>query len=1220
MKTKNKKFQFLKCFNKNDIEKFPNGWITKSDVPKLVLEDIASNDDDDNLINKILLIPPNIWGNKELYWKNETYHPTLKNKDMQTMETDVLLIGKIIKEIKHIQQQQKKKFVEEKIFETVLMCDSYKLQANEFSEKQCRDMLIQNFSLHKSEDIIMSSEKMHNLVTLKETRLSINSNVDSDSSSSQIQVNKVNKQDCKNFPKKKQISSKSRNMHAIKKSSDSDKEMMQIDEVNNQDYLDDRKEIQVNLKKRKISPKKKPPVRNKQVTGDIKEREKRKIDFMIHESVAFDFYSDHFQKYVNAWDPKVVSKHQHQFLEKGKYIKGVIDRKAKKQKGQDYADYLVCWEYSTTGINNIQISMQEAVAATHLSKILETDEMLEKMDKINNRDVSCDNALDNLNSSFHKFKIDDVDGNPIESDDELSDVEIKKRLFEGNCTYDTSKRTDEDRTFETCGLKWKKDYRLNAAQGIRPKRETYLKPKTAQLFRTEIESFLAFLPIQYWMWHLDVTNYYAKNHTKPDSTKKNSGCDSMKDIHIQELMTFYAILMQISMKPHPGSRYTECWSEQNKVWYTACKKMSRKRFDEIRFALHWCENKSRDEFKDVQTGKLDTLYKVRPLLTVIQQNLGRYLIPCTNLALDETCIAIRSVYARNVTFYNPNKPKGKHHLKFYTLCENDHWCALIIKMCHRQQKVQPVASADNEFEVQQSSLGQDDIWARSLLQHGGDDNSHFSNEIAIVGYKPSLSENLISQTKANKEDLAFLEDNEIYDENIKDPNSKRIEMTDAEIGEEVQKTIRTVTDMCRKYYGTGRIINMDNLYSSPEVFIALKNNGLYARGTVRLNRKYLPKFIKYMRNDLKKIDRGSYEFASNIEYNMSMHCWHDSNPVHMLSSCDSTGVDVVKRQSHGNKVTISCPVAVKKYNENMQAVDQFNGLISLFSLGESHTFTKYYKKIAMVLMDLVLVNAYLHRKIHHEQEETPKPKKKLDRKEFMENLIDALINIDWADMVREHQVEKSKGNVENWITENSDDGGSSSDENELFSDKVDYQIHQEAMNVKNSMICRAVTFDKSFAKENLIKKPKSKFYCKVCIFEGRGNNLRNSVFCSNHGIALCQTVNIHPMRQTVFKIGSTKESYVQSSSIKDWEWLSPSQEKWTCWEKAHRYYIPNGLFKVKDVIDSFGIPEKSSSFHMMSKPYILRKKALSGVFYRRGVGTKSTRILKRDDAVAESNI
>ena len=74
----------------------------------------------------------------------------------------------------------------------------------------------------------------------------------------------------------------------------------------------------------------------------------------------------------------------------------------------------------------------------------------------------------------------------------------------------------------------------------------------------------------------------------------------------------------------------------------------------------------------------------------------------------------------------------------------------------------------------------------------------------------------------------------------------------------------------------------------------------------------------------------------------------------------------------------------------MQAVDQFNHLISLFSFGESHTFRKYYKKIAIVLMDFVLVNAYLHMKIYQEQVLSPKPTKKLDRKEFMENLIDSL--------------------------------------------------------------------------------------------------------------------------------------------------------------------------------------------------------------------------------------
>ena len=202
----------------------------------------------------------------------------------------------------------------------------------------------------------------------------------------------------------------------------------------------------------------------------------------------------------------------------------------------------------------------------------------------------------------------------------------------------------------------------------------------------------------------------------------------------------------------------------------------------------------------------------------------------------------------------------------------------------------------------------------------------------------------------------------------------------------------------------------------------------------------------------------------------------------------------------------------------MQAVDQFNHLISLFLLGESHTLMKYYKKIAMVLMDFVLVNVYLHKKIYQEQESSPKPKKKLDRKEFIENLIDSSINIDWAEMLREHELDQSKGKEQNWITDYSDDNdGSSSVEEESFKDETDYDIHQEAMNVKNNNFCRAVTIGKSLDDEIIQKRQKSKFYCKVGIFGGRGNNHRNSVFYCNHGIALCQSKNIHPKNQTVFR-------------------------------------------------------------------------------------------------------
>ena len=153
------------------------------------------------------------------------------------------------------------------MFETVLMCDSNKLQVNEFSEKQCRDMLIQNRSLDQSEDIFTSIEKIDDLETLKETGSSTGNNVDSDTSAFEMQVNEENSQDCQDLPKKRHLSSKYRKMPAEKKIPINEKEMMQIDEVNNQDCQEAKKETQVAPKKRKISPKKKPCEKQ---TGDSK--------------------------------------------------------------------------------------------------------------------------------------------------------------------------------------------------------------------------------------------------------------------------------------------------------------------------------------------------------------------------------------------------------------------------------------------------------------------------------------------------------------------------------------------------------------------------------------------------------------------------------------------------------------------------------------------------------------------------------------------------------------------------------------------------------------------------------------------------------------------------------------------------------------------------------------------------------------------------------------
>ena len=80
----------------------------------------------------------------------------------------------------------------------------------------------------------------------------------------------------------------------------------------------------------------------------------------------------------------------------------------------------------------------------------------------------------------------------------------------------------------------------------------------------------------------------------------------------------------------------------------------------------------------------------------------------------------------------------------------------------------------------------------------------------------------------------------------------------------------------------------------------------------------------------------------------------------------------------------------------------------IFSLAQAHTFTKYDKKIAMVLMDFVLVNLFLHCKLYNDSipSNDRKRRKKITCKKYMENLIDELIEIDWANTARDYERRK----------------------------------------------------------------------------------------------------------------------------------------------------------------------------------------------------------------------
>ena len=116
-----------------------------------------------------------------------------------------------------------------------------------------------------------------------------------------------------------------------------------------------------------------------------------------------------------------------------------------------------------------------------------------------------------------------------------------------------------------------------------------------------------------------------------------------EDITLKEFMTFFGILIEMTTRPTPGLSYFERW--KNEKWHPYTSRMSIARFADIRSVLHMSEL-----LEEGQSPPQDALFKIRPLLNVLKKTLGSYVIPGSDLSLDESSIACRSKYGRNLIF------------------------------------------------------------------------------------------------------------------------------------------------------------------------------------------------------------------------------------------------------------------------------------------------------------------------------------------------------------------------------------------------------------------------------------------------------------------------------------------------------------------------------------------------------------------------------------------
>ena len=119
------------------------------------------------------------------------------------------------------------------------------------------------------------------------------------------------------------------------------------------------------------------------------------------------------------------------------------------------------------------------------------------------------------------------------------------------------------------------------------------------------------------------------------------------------------------------------------------------------------------------------------------------------------------------------------------------------------------------------------------------------------------------------------------------------------------------------HLGKKHIVYFDNWYSSPKLLRFLSVNDTGACGTVRKDRKHMPKFA-----EMKKSESASF----NCKGILSMK-WQDNRAVHMLSTVHEDKMIDCENKIRAGEI-VRKPACVIDYNKKMRIVDKNDMLIS----------------------------------------------------------------------------------------------------------------------------------------------------------------------------------------------------------------------------------------------------------------------------------------------------
>ena len=202
---------------------------------------------------------------------------------------------------------------------------------------------------------------------------------------------------------------------------------------------------------------------------------------------------------------------------------------------------------------------------------------------------------------------------------------------------------------------------------------------------------------------------------------------------------------------------------------------------------------------------------------------------------------------------------------------------------------------------------------------------------------------------------------------------------------------RVVLDLSERLRGGHYVLNMDNFFSSLELFERLKREGLYARGTVRVNRRGWP---RQLLSEVRLRSQG--DCAAAQKGTLSAFSWRDKRVVNLLSTADDPTVEttVSRKQRDGTKKEVPCPSTLLHYNNNMNGVDHADQMRMEYPSGRMSR--RWWVYLFWFLFDVAVSNAFILMKesVAHQRVTRAGHPKPLTLLEFRETLSEQLMEID----------------------------------------------------------------------------------------------------------------------------------------------------------------------------------------------------------------------------------